>query len=475
MHRLLLFVVVGTLACAGRPFASVAPADSATPHPEPDPAMTFEEPPMVFVGPVGNEAELVPDSDAVHPEVVADPQAIEEEAKELFGDERATWDIDVESFQTHERVQFYLRHFTGVSRKHFAVWLGRMARYEEGIRTTFRAKGLPEDLVYLALIESGYSNVAVSRARAVGMWQFMYATGRRYGLTIDAWVDERRDPFRATEAAANYLADLSGRFGSYYLAAAAYNAGEGRITRGLARLSSDTDSLTDGTFFKLASNRRLLKSETRDYVPKLIAAALVAKQPTVYGFDSLVTLEPLAFDEITIPDATGLDVLADLADTTLAALVELNPQFYRGVTPPKRTVVVRVPEGRGALVAERFAELPPDERVNQIEHAIRRGETLGELAKRYFVSVNAIVVANPGIEPRALRVAQRIAIPTGAAALAAVSMPDITVRYHRVRPGETMGGIARRYRLPLSKLLRANGMRASDVLRAGRTIRIPPR
>lgn len=473
MNRFLVVVVLGSVACAGRTVQSVAPLDSVAPPPE---GVTSGEEPLIEPVPdVAQPApEGVPDSVADVAGIKVDPEAIQAEAEDLFGTERTTWDIDVESFQTHERVQFYLDHFTGASRERFTVWLGRMSRYEAMIRSVFRSKGLPEDLVYLALIESGYSNIAVSRARAVGMWQFIASTGRRYGLTIDAWVDERRDPFRATEAAANYLVDLSDRFGSYYLAAAAYNAGEGRITRGLARLVSGTDSLTDETFFELASHRRLLHRETRDYVPKLIAAALIAKQPGAYGFDSVTPLEALAFEEITIQDATGLDVLAELADTTLAAIVELNPQFIRGVTPPQRTVVVRVPERRGAMVAERYADLPPEERVNQIEHVIRRGETLGELAKHYGVTVSGIVVANPGIRPRALRVGQRIAIPTGETAAWTV-VPEYRVRYHRVRRGETMSGIAYRYGIRLSSLLRANGMRASDLLRAGRTIRIPAR
>src|SRR5213078_1102051 len=167
-----------------------------------------------------------------------------------------------------------------------------------------------------------------------------------------------------TEAAVNYLADLRERLGSVYLAAAAYNAGVGRIERGIARLpgggrggsGGDPDSVSDLTFFQLA-DRRYLRRETRDYVPKLIAASLIAKQPGRYGFE-VEPLSPLAFDEITVPDATGLDVVARLADTSVAALRDLNPQYVRGVTPPGRSVVVRVPRGRGTLVAERFDSLP---------------------------------------------------------------------------------------------------------------------
>src|SRR5437899_12446157 len=276
---------------------------------------------------------------------------VEREAVRLFGPEgrtaigaaptaAPTFDIDVSSFATNRRVLEYLEFFQVDSRDRFEIWLARLGRYQGMIRERLRAKRLPEDLLYLCLIESGFSNTAVSRAKAVGMWQFMASTARLYGLTVDPWVDERRDPFRATEAAANYLADLRERLGSVYLAAAAYNAGVGRIERGIDRLPGEPDSVDDHTFFQL-SDRRYLRRETRDYVPKLIAASLIAKQPARYGFE-VEPQSPLVFDEVTVPDATGLDVVARLADTAVAVLLELNPQYVRGVTPPGRSVVVRV-------------------------------------------------------------------------------------------------------------------------------------
>ena len=387
------------------------------------------------------------------------------------------FDIDVESFADHDRVRYYEQYFLSTARNRFTIWLGRMQRFEGMIRVQFGAHGLPEDLVYLALIESGYSNTAVSRARAVGMWQFMSSTARRYGLTVDAWVDERRDPFKATDAAARYLSDLYDLFGSWYLAAAAYNGGEGRVSRGIRRLPG-ADSISDATFFDL-SDRRYLRRETRDYVPKLIAAARIAKDPLQFGFDSIPYLQPLLFDEITVPDATGLDVLADLADTTLSALVELNRHYIRQVTPPGRPSIVRVPRGTGATVAQRYAELPADERVTFVYHTVRRGETLSEIGSRYRVSVRLLRAANNDVHPRRLRIGQRLIIPlngvTSRAPRRATRVSPPASGVHTVQSGESLWIIANRYDVSLSDLRRWNGMSDGNaLLRVGQRIRVTP-
>lgn len=394
------------------------------------------------------------------------------------------YDIEIESFAHRYPVRYYVDFFRRAARERFVIWLGRLNRYEGMVRAVFKARGIPEDLVYLGLIESGFSNSAVSRARAVGMWQFMRSTARGYGLQADIWVDERRDPFKATDAAARHLSDLNALFGSWYLAAAAYNGGVGRVTRGIRRLRQGADSLTDETFFDLSS-RRYLRRETRDYVPKLIAAALIAKDPLAYGFDSIPYLQPLVFDEITVPDATGLDVLATLADTVTRALVELNPQYYRGVTPPGRRSVVRVPRGKGPEVARRYAELALSERVNFAEHRIRRGETLSLIAQRYRVSVSLITAANPGIRPRRLRIGHRLRIPVSRAARRSARVPRrsraatgrTTARipaagYHTVRWGETLWIVAQRYGMTVGDLRRWNNQKVGDVLVAGTRLRV---
>src|SRR5690348_5308538 len=423
-------------------------------------------------------------------------EEVRHEAERLFGPDKptapsagpkggdATFDIDVSTFSGNSRVLQYLDFFQTDARDRFEIWLARLGRYEGMIRERLRAKGLPEDLVYLTVIESGLSNTAVSRTRAVGMWQFMAGTARNYGLTVDPWMDDRRDPFKATDAAARYLSDLVQRLGSVYLAAAAYDAGEGRIERGIGRLPGDVDSVSDHTFFQLA-DRRYLRRETRDYVPKLIAAALIAKQPERYGFTGIEPLPPLVFDEIVVPDATGLDVVARLADTTVAAILELNPQFIRGITPPGRSVTVRVPRGRGELVAERYDSLPATDRVTFLDHFVTRGQTLSDIAKRYHVTVAMIQSANPHLRPSALRVGQRIIVPMSGrivpqGAWSAPADPEYrrmsggTVRAsHRVQAGETASQIARRYGVTLSALLNYNGLTENSILKAGQLLKIP--
>jgi membrane-bound lytic murein transglycosylase D len=423
-------------------------------------------------------------TEAVRPGDVAD------ESDRLFGASRGgaealagpTYDIDVASFSNHARVQYYVDFFLGEARDRFAVWLSRLPRYEGMIRERLRRQGVPEDLVYLAFIESGLSNTAVSRARAVGMWQFMASTGRRYGLSQDAWLDERRDPFKATDAAARHLADLNDQFGSWYLAAAAYNAGPGRVERGLKRLPTAGDALSDSTFFELSSTR-YLRRETRDYVPKLIAAALIAKDPRRYGFDSVPDLAPLSFDEVRVTEATGLDVLARLADTTTRALAELNPQFVRGVTPPRRTVLVRVPAGSGPEVARRWSELPASERVSFLEHRVARGETLSGIAQRYRIPTSLLIAANPGVKPTRLSIGRRLTVPLSAAARGETARGRTPARAQRatgpsgtthytVRAGDSLWVVARRYGVKVADLRTWNDLDVGEVLPIGRRLRV---
>ncbi len=396
-----------------------------------------------------------------------------------------TYDIDVETYGSHSRVKYYLDFFQGPARDRMSVWLQRMPRYEPMIRAKLKEYQVPEDMVYLALIESGFSNSATSRARAVGMWQFIKGTGKLYGLKVDSWLDERRDPVRATDAAARHLADLRDQFGSMYLAAAAYNAGAGKVGRGLRRLGPDEEDEdeenADAAFFRLYDTR-FLRRETKDYVPKLIAAALIAKQPEKYGFERPVGIQPLAYDSIIVPDATGLDVIAKLADTTVAALRDLNPQYIRLVTPPRRSAVVRLPTGSGTQVSERFASLPAKGRVSYVDHTVARGQSLGSIARMYRVTPSLITDANPGVRASRLRPGTHLVIPTSfvppvtepttAAPAAGTGHGGTTIRY-KVRSGESLWIIAGKYNTTVERLRQLNALSRNEQLRAGQVIRVP--
>ncbi|HJR16019.1 MAG TPA: transglycosylase SLT domain-containing protein [Gemmatimonadales bacterium] len=440
-----------------------------------------------------------------------------------FGADEISWDIDVRTFASHPRVQYYLNHFQGVSRAGMQVFLTRGARYESMIRHRFEAEGLPGDLGYLALIESGYSNDAVSRSHAVGMWQFMRGTGKGYGLRIDTWVDERRDPVKATDAAARHLRHLRDRFGSLYLAAAAYNAGAGKVSRSLGKLQWDTpdeseveadtliqaevtDSMaeeeeasaeaeaaddletaieaheitSDHAFFRLASSR-LLAVETQDYVPKLIAAAVIAKQPEYFGITAPVAA-PFTYDSLVVSSTTGLDVIAKLAEVSIAEIRELNPQYLRLATPPRTESVIRLPSGTGEMVEGRYAELPEKARVQFLTHTVRRGEMFGRIAARYHLPPSEIQAANPKVKPSRLKAGSRLVIPVvavpSALAMRALGKPSragghARVATHKVRSGETLIGIARRYRVSLKALRRANAIPVEYTLKAGKRLRIP--
>lgn len=406
--------------------------------------------------------------------------APDEDVVPAFDAAGVRWDIDVRTYANHPRVRYYLGYFQGPARAGMALFLARAARYEPLIRQRFEAAGLPGDLGYLALIESGYSNEAVSRAYAVGMWQFMRGTGLGYGLRVDSWVDERRDPLKATDAAARHLADLKERFGSLYLAAAAYNAGAGKVSRSLGKLQGDLDAEpeSDGAFFRLAAED-LLAAETRDYVPKLIAAALIAKQPERFGFPANPAL-PLAYDSLVVTETTGLDVIARLSDTSVVAIRELNPQYLRLATPPRSQTVIRLPAGTSPLVAERYAALPAEDRVRYLTYVVRKRERLGSIAARYHLPASDIREANPRLRGTRPAAGTRLVIPT-VAIPSALAMRATTARaphrnshgIHRVRRGETLSGIALRYRVSVKALRRVNAIRSDYALRTGMRLRIP--
>jgi membrane-bound lytic murein transglycosylase D len=497
----LLLLLPGALACGGHrapdPIGPVARADAWTPSTSeavrPALTETLVLPPapaldtLVPAEELAAELRLAADS-AADEEVL---EALEEARPADDGDEAlaptpVSWDIDVDTYTSHDRVQYYLDFFRGKGRERMGIWLTRMPRYEAMIRARLQEQGLPGDLVYLALIESGFSNSATSRARAVGMWQFMKGTAKGYGLRVDSWMDERRDPYRATEAAVRHLKQLNDRFGSLYLAAAAYNAGAGKVSRGVRRLPDDdeADSVnSDATFFRLYDTK-LLRRETKDYVPKLIAAARIAKEPARYGFE-VGAAEPSSYDSLIVPTMTGLDVIARLADTTVAAIRELNPQYLRLATPPGRVSVVRVPPGRGPATVAAYAQLPAERRITFLEHTVARGETMSGIAHRYRVSTRLVVEANPRLHGKRLRPGQRVIVPTGGALSTSVARrvadpvapaASSPTGFHRVRRGETLIVLAEEYGVSVRQLQEWNALGTSAAIRAGQRLRVtaPP-
>ncbi|MDX1661584.1 MAG: LysM peptidoglycan-binding domain-containing protein, partial [Gemmatimonadota bacterium] len=332
------------------------------------------------------------------------------------------------------------------------------------------------DLVYLSMIESGFSSRAVSRASAVGPWQFMSYTGREYGLRIDRWVDERMDWEAATSAAIAYLSDLHAMFGSWYLAAAGYNGGQGRVGRSM---------VADNTinFWELTNLHR----ETKDYVPKLIAATLMAKEPGKYGFGHVAYLDPVRWEQVTVPTSTDLDVVASAAEVSPEMIRMLNPHLIRGRTPPgERNFPVKVPRGRAETFNENYFEVVPQERLPVATHPVREGETLAGIAAAYGVEVVDLLRENGLRRESDLEPGMSLKVPgVGAEATATAGDGGDAVdrglaaerrldagRTHRVRPGETLTRIARRYGVSVTALKRANDLRG-DVIRVGQRLTIP--
>jgi membrane-bound lytic murein transglycosylase D len=407
-------------------------------------------------------------------------------------------------------------------RNRIEIGLLRSGLYLPMIRDQLRQAGLPEDLAYLPLIESAFSVKAYSRARAHGMWQFISSTGRHYGLEIGSLIDERRDPVRSTQAAVEYLSDLYGSFSDWHLALAAYNSGAGNVRRAIRRSGSHD-------FWKL---RRYLPRETRNYVPAFIASVIVAKRPAKYGLPTPQE-EQWPFDEVQVPDAMDLEFLASRIDLSVETLRDLNPAVRRDLTPAKSTTTVWLPPGYGPAAEEVLASVPSSEWAPRLIHTVRSGDTLSGIASRYGSSASAIRQANglrsslihPGqtlVVPRfgttpaprqpptrmaengeymvqrddtlwdiarsfsvtvdrlcavndisrrqPIQPGQRLTIPTERIASATVEPPSATV--YRVRRGDTLYDIARRFNVSVRELQRANGLSGSRIY-PGDVLQIP--
>jgi membrane-bound lytic murein transglycosylase D len=422
------------------------------------------------------------------PDSVHVPQPdVTHEAVKIFGDSLATapaaaaeptWDIDVRSFETHDRVVYFVGRFTGPSSDRFAEELARGGRYEPIIRRKLHAAGMPEDMTYLALIESGYNPHAYSSAAAVGLWQFMASTARGTGLRVDWWIDERRDPVRSTDGAIKFLGWLKEQFGSYYLAAAAYNGGAGRVSRGLKRYADEVEGESgDSAFFSMAAAGNYLRAETRDYVPKLIAAALVAKEPAKYGL-KVNYLPELTYDSVEVGGSTPLVAVAKAAGASLADIQDLNPEILRGMTPPDQRFIVRVPTGAAEGFDSAYAQLAPSDRAAFTKSSVKKGETITSIAQRAGVSARSLTWYNRSLKPTKhgrLPQGQIVMLPSSAVVAGALDIPDPSVEKwgrssrgstvtHVVVKGETLGRIALRYGTTVTGLMRLNGMSGSRLI-----------
>jgi len=401
---------------------------------------------------------------------VVEPAAGEElieEAAEEGRSEEVRWDLTVTS---NERVEYWIDFLKGRNYERTKLWLERSGRYAPMIREQLRARGMPEDLLYLALIESGFSPRAYSRAHAVGIWQFIEETGRRYGLRVTSFLDERRDPIKSTKAALDYLEELYERFGSWYLAAAAYNTGENRVDRILRERAGGRRG-DDALYWKIAP---YLPRETRDYVPLMLAAGHIAKEPEKYGFKDLNYHPPLDFETVSVPGGTSLRVVAQAAEVPFSAVKDLNPQLVQAITPPGSDWLVRLPRGSGQVYAQNVEQVLAAERLAQVEHRVRRGETLSHIAKRYGTTVSVLVEANAGIRPDRIRVGQRIRVPSrvqAAASAPAVSRAPRWTRY-RVRRGDSLWSISRRYGVTVRELQAWNGLGRNSRILVGQSLRI---
>ena len=247
--------------------------------------------------------------------------------------------------EMNAEVERWMERYLTDQRPVFTRYLEREGLYSGMIREGLRRRGMPEELMYLAAIESGYSPRATSRVSAIGMWQFMGPTAQAFGLRIDSYVDERRDPVRATEAALDYLQSLHDRFGSWYMAAAAYNAGPSRVAR-IVRDHADDATGEEALYWEIVDH---LPRETRAYVPKMLAAILLGQAAEEYGFE-VEPAQPMVFDRVWVPGGTTLKTVAEAVNLPLARIRELNPHLLRGVTPPGEPFGIRVPPGRSPMV-----------------------------------------------------------------------------------------------------------------------------
>jgi membrane-bound lytic murein transglycosylase D len=363
-------------------------------------------------------------------------------------------------------VESHLDYFTTKGRDRFHLWLNRSGRYVPLMTQIFRENGLPEDLVFVSLIESGFNPYAYSRSHAVGAWQFMKGTGRKYGLRIDRYIDERRDVVKSTHAAAAYLKDLYAMFNSWPLALASYNGGEGRVGRAMQRTNAQD-------FWDLRTTRHL-HPETRNYVPKFMAATIIAKNPEKYGFAPEYD-KPLAYDEVVITRPTDLRVVAKGASVTYGELKRLNPELRQGVTPlGYKDYRLKLPVGTKAVFEQNFSKLPEWSKTVWMRHTIRRGETLSSIARRFGTSTAVLRDMNQ-LSGSGIRAGSTLLDAAATAPSQSPPAPSSSrnATYH-VRRGDTLWDISREFNVQINDLRAWNGLGRRAAIQPGQRLVLQP-
>jgi membrane-bound lytic murein transglycosylase D len=375
----------------------------------------------------------------------------------------------------NSKVEYFLYYFQTSGKASFSKWLSRSSRYIPMMKEILKREGMPEDLVYVAMIESGFQMHARSWANAVGPWQFVSDTGRRYSLRIDQWIDERKDPVKATTAAALYLKELYGLFkGDWYLATAGYNAGENKILRAMTMYNtSDFWQISQGSY---------LKRETKEYVPKLLAAAIIAKDPARYGFNDIAYLTPIEYDTIKLPSRMNLDLAAKLSGTTYESIKELNPDLRHWCTPPNYPdYLLKIPKGSKELFETELAKIPEEqrftERVLYSHYHARKKDSLTSLARRYGTTAAALAELN-GISAKSRIAGKSLLVPVKQTvdfshegrAVKSASAKGSYSKYYTVKRGDTIHSLAKRFNVSTKLLSAWNNLKNKVALKPGRRI-----
>ncbi len=414
----------------------------------------------------------IPETEATVTEEIKELEHLgrwEQGSPDASGDRQVSYDFPV---TINKQVEFYLDFFQNRQRATFTKWLERSGRYLPMIQKHLRDAGLPEDLAYLPMIESGYSLTAYSRARAAGPWQFIRSTGRHYGLKVNTHEDERRDPTKSTLAAIDFLSDLYKQFNDWHLAVAAYNAGGGKIRRGLKKHNVDN-------FWDLAQHR-YLRSETKLYVPKLIAAIIIAKNPAKYGFHDINYQKPLEYEEVTVPRWTTLRSVAVACDADYDELRDLNRQLRKTITPPgMASYAIKVPVGKKEMVAKNLKKVYPVVTTKYKTHIVRPAESLSKICDLYNLKKITLLKTNK-LESAQLHKGQRLRIPYQSTDYVLwdkesnppVAVADSDMILHKIKNGETVSIIARRYGVPQHMIAIWNNLDDLGRIRAGQQLAI---